>query len=145
MDLFSTGYDPAEWDMVSNRSDGEYLSLSEDSDDEGDISNPESPTFSDHSSDHLQLEELNFLDIKMMSSFVDINSLIQQRNTLQSKISVLTPGQFSLYERYTSQLEQLNSQIQSLQQPSVVNIHHYTPSDAEFEAEKPSIPSPHGY
>jgi hypothetical protein len=78
----------------------------------------------------------------MMSSFVDINSFLQQRATLQSKISVLTPGQFSLYDRYTSQLEQLNSQIQSLQQPSVVNIHHYTPTDAEFESEKPSIPFP---
>jgi hypothetical protein len=77
MDLFSTGYDPAEWDMVSHRSDGEYLSLSEGSDDEGDFPNPESPTFSDHSSDHFP-GELNFLDIKMMSSFVDINSLIQQ-------------------------------------------------------------------
>jgi hypothetical protein len=32
MDLFLTGYDPAEWDLVSNRSDGEYLSLTEDSD-----------------------------------------------------------------------------------------------------------------
>jgi hypothetical protein len=142
MDLFSTGYDPAEWDMVSNRSDGEYLSLSEDSDDEGDILNPESPTFSDHSSDSIPFEELNFLDIKMMSSFVDINSLLQQRATLQSKISVLTPGQFSLYDRYTSQLEQLNSQIQSIQQPSVVNIHHYTPTDAEFESPKPSISPP---
>jgi hypothetical protein len=78
MDLFSTGYDPAEWDMVSNRSDGEYLSLSEDSDDESDISHPESPTFSDHSSDSSQIEELNFLDIKMMSSFVDLNALLQQ-------------------------------------------------------------------
>jgi hypothetical protein len=47
----STGYDLAEWDMVSNRSDGEYLSLSEDFDDEGDILNPESPTFSDLSSE----------------------------------------------------------------------------------------------
>jgi hypothetical protein len=81
----------------------------------------------------------------MMSSFVDINSLIRQRNTLQSKISVLTPGQFSLYERYSSQLEQLNAQIQSLQQPSVVNIHHYTPTDADFETERPSIPSPQEY
>jgi hypothetical protein len=32
MDLFLTGYDPAEWDEVSHRSDGEYLSISEDSD-----------------------------------------------------------------------------------------------------------------
>jgi hypothetical protein len=27
MDLFTTGYDPAEWDLVSTRSEGEYLSL----------------------------------------------------------------------------------------------------------------------
>jgi hypothetical protein len=29
MDLFQTGYDPSEWDLVSNRSDGEYLSLTD--------------------------------------------------------------------------------------------------------------------
>jgi hypothetical protein len=95
MDLFSTGYDPAEWDMVSHRSDGEYLSLSEDSDDEGDISTLSPlPFLTILLIPHI--EELNFLDIKMMSSFVDINSLLQQRATLQSKLSVLTPGQFSL-------------------------------------------------
>jgi len=142
MDLFSIGYDPAEWDMVSNRSNGEYLSLSKYSDDEGDIPLPKSPTFSDQSSDSSQFEALNFLDIKMMSSFVDISSLIKQRDLLQSKISVLTPGQFSLSDCYTSQLEHLNSQIQSLQQPSMVNIHHYTPTDAEFESVQPSIPLP---
>jgi hypothetical protein len=134
MDLFSTGYDPAEWDLVSHRSDGEYLSLSEDSDDEGDMSHPESPTFSDHSSDSSNIEELNFLDIKMMSSFQDLSSLLAQRSSLQAKLSVLTPGQFSLIDRYTSQLEHVQQQIQSLQQPSVVNIHHYTPTDAEFES-----------
>jgi hypothetical protein len=75
-----------------------------------------------------------------MSSFVDLNSLISQRTALQTKLAVLTPGQFQLYDRYTSQLEQLNQQIQSLQQPSVVNIHHYTPTDAEFVQPKPSIP-----
>jgi hypothetical protein len=36
MDLFSTGYDPAEWDLVSTRSEGEYLSLTE--------SEPETPS-----------------------------------------------------------------------------------------------------
>jgi hypothetical protein len=29
MNLFQTGYDPAEWGMVSDRSDGEYLSLTD--------------------------------------------------------------------------------------------------------------------
>lgn len=144
MDLFSTGYDPAEWDLVSHRSDGEYLSLFEDSDDEGDNSNPESPYLSDHSDEtDSQIEVLNFLDIKMMTSFTDINSLLNQRSQLQSKIATLTPGQFYLADRYTSQLEQLNQQILALQQPSVVNIHHYTPSDAEFEAAytKPTVSS----
>jgi hypothetical protein len=32
MDLFQSGYDPSEWELVDNRSDGEYLSLTEDSD-----------------------------------------------------------------------------------------------------------------
>ena len=30
MDLFQTGYDPGEWELVSNHSDGEYLSLTDD-------------------------------------------------------------------------------------------------------------------
>jgi hypothetical protein len=133
MDLFSTGYDPAEWDLVSHRSDGEYLSLSEDSD----SSDSPLPNEPDHSFDSApesltDYEELNFLDIKMMSSFVDLNSLISQRSTLQNKKSALTPGQFHLSDRYTSQIEQLTAQIEAIQQPSVVNIHHYTPPDAAF-------------
>lgn len=32
MDLFQSGYDPSEWELVEKRSDGEYLSLTDDSD-----------------------------------------------------------------------------------------------------------------
>jgi hypothetical protein len=35
MDLFQTGYDPSEWELV-DRSDGEFLSLTEDSDESED-------------------------------------------------------------------------------------------------------------
>jgi len=144
MDLFLTGYDPAEWDLVSNRSDGEYLSLTEDTDSSLDID----PTPLDHhssannsDSDFSTLEEsLNFLDIKMMSSFVDLQSLLSQRSTLEQKISALSPGQFHLSDKYASQLGSVTAQIDALQQPSVVNIHHYTPPDAEFVRPKP-IPS----
>jgi hypothetical protein len=116
MDLFTTGYDPAEWDMVSHCSEGEYLSLS-DADDESDTSLSEFPTPHDHysDSDDSHIEALNFLEIKMMTSFIDINSLLTQRSNLQSKLATLTPGQFYLADRYTSQIEQLNQQIQDLQ------------------------------
>jgi len=126
MDLFITSYDPTEWDLVSHRSEGEYFSVTDDSDSDND-SHPSSDSDSS-----LPLEELNFLDIKMMSSFVDLNSLLVQRSSIESKLSALTAGQFQLYDHYSSQLERLNEQIQALQQPSVVTIQHYTPTDAEF-------------
>jgi hypothetical protein len=47
-------------------------------------------------------------------------------------MSALTPGQFQLSDRYASQIARLTDQIDAIQQPSVVNIHHYTPTDAEF-------------
>jgi hypothetical protein len=138
MDLFTTGYDPAEWDLVSHHSDGEYLSITEESDFE---------SSSDHSSNHSSNydsflpEDLNFLEIKMISSFIDVNSLISQCTALQQKLSALILGQFQLYDRYASYIEQLTLQIESLQQPSVVTIHHYTPTDAEFVQPKPKAPS----
>jgi len=68
----------------------------------------------------------------MMSPFIDITTLLHQKATLQSKISILTPGQFQLLDRYESQLACLIDQINDLQQPSMVNIHHYTPTDVDF-------------
>jgi hypothetical protein len=47
-------------------------------------------------------------------------------------LSVLTPGQFQLSRRYASQIAQLSAQIDKIQQPSVVNIQNYTPTDADF-------------
>jgi hypothetical protein len=127
MDLFTTTYDPTEWDLVSHRSDGEYLSVTDNSDSDNDSHHS---CFDSDSS--LPLEELNFLDIKMMSSFVDLNSLLVQKSSVESKLSALTPYQFHLYDHYSSQLECLNEQIQALQQPIMVTIQHYTPTDAEF-------------
>jgi hypothetical protein len=75
-----------------------------------------------------------------MSSFVDLESLHRQRDALQTKLSVLSPGQFFLYDYYSSQLEQVQEQIRSLQQPSVVSIQHYTPTDAEFASAKSVLP-----
>jgi len=117
MDLFQTGYDPAEWEMVSDRSDGEFLSLTED-----DESNPSSPVVQSDSDTSQITENLNFLDIKMMSPISNLPSLLQQRPTLQSKLSLLTPGQFQLSKRYNSQISLLFPQIEKIQQPSVVNI-----------------------
>jgi hypothetical protein len=47
-------------------------------------------------------------------------------------LSILTPGQFHLFRRYASQIAQLTAQIAKLQQPSVVNIQSYTPTDVDF-------------
>jgi hypothetical protein len=47
-------------------------------------------------------------------------------------MSTLTPGQFRLSDRYASQIASLTAQIDAIKQPSVVNIHHYTPTDADF-------------
>lgn len=143
MQVFQTDYQPVDWDMVSHRSDGEYFSLSEVSEissDEGESSLAESPRLSSSDFD-TSSALINFLDIKMMTSFVDLNSLIRQRDEIQSKMPVLTPGQFFLYDYYASQHDQLNSQIHAIQQPSVVNIHNYTPTDAEFvQPSKPPSP-----
>jgi hypothetical protein len=131
MDPFQTGYDPSEWDLVSNRSDGEYLSLTEDSD--SSLDPPQSTPVSDSDSDTSQVEEaLNFLDIKMMTPYIDLNSLLHQRYVLEAKMSSLSPEQFQLFDLYASQIAHLTDQINAIQQPSVVNIHHYTPTDAEF-------------
>ena len=69
MDLFTTGYDPTGWDLVSCRSEGEYLSLI-DIESETPLQ-PESPDYS-HSS-----LNLNFLDLKMMNNIGDLPSLLQ--------------------------------------------------------------------
>jgi hypothetical protein len=132
MDLFQTGYDPAEWEMVSDRSDGEFLSLTED--DESIPSSPDSQSDSDESQ---ITENLNFLDIKMMSPTSDLPSLLQQRSTLEHKLSLLTPGQFQLSKRYNAQISLLTAQIAKIQQPSVVNIQNYTPKDSEFVPPQP--------
>jgi hypothetical protein len=125
MDIFQTRYDPSKWDLVSNRSDGEYLSLTEDSD--SSLDPPQSTSVSDSDSDTSQVEEaLNFLDIKMMNPYIDLNSLLRQRSVLEAKMSSLTLGQFHLSDRYASQIARLTDQINAIQQPSVVNIHHYT-------------------
>jgi hypothetical protein len=132
MDLFQSGYDPSEWDLVESRSDGEYLSLTEDSESYLPEDNPTDQD-SDYDSDSSQIvETMNFLDIKMMSPYTDLPSLLKQRSVLQEKLSTLTPGQFQLSRRYASQLSQLSAQIEKIQQPSVVNIHNYTPTDVDF-------------
>lgn len=82
-------------------------------------------------------ENLNFLDIKMMSATSDLPSLLHQRSVLEQKLSLLTPGQFQLFNRYNAQLSLLNSQITKHQQPSVVNIQNYTPKDSEFTTLQP--------
>jgi hypothetical protein len=93
MDLFQSSYDPSEWELVDSRSYGEYLSLTEDSD-----SSPEDNLYnqdSDVESELSQIDEtLHFLDIKMMSPYIDLPALLKQRSDLQAKLFVLTPGQF---------------------------------------------------
>jgi hypothetical protein len=95
MDLFLTGYDPAEWDLVSHRSDGEYLSLTEDSSSPSDF-DPDTSNLDDYFSNPdispPSEECLNFLEIKMLSSFVDVNALIAQRDVYRHKLLPLTPG-----------------------------------------------------
>jgi hypothetical protein len=131
MDIFQSGYDPSEWELVDSHSYGEYLSLTEDSDTLSDTNLPDKDSHID--SDSLQIvETMNFLDIKMMSPYSDLSSLLKQRSDLQEKLFVLTTGQFHLSRRYASQISQLSAQIDQLQQPSVVNIHHYTPKDVDF-------------
>jgi len=131
MDLFQSGYDPSEWELVDNRSDGEYLSLTEDSDSFSKDNHYNQD--SDAESELSQIDEtLHFLDIKMMSPYIDLPALLKQRSDLQAKLSVLTPGQFHLSRRYAYQISQLSTQIDKIQQPSVVNIHNYTPTDADF-------------
>jgi hypothetical protein len=133
MDLFQTGYDPADWEMVSDHSDGEYPSLTDyTNESDYDESNAQSD------SDTSQItENLNFLDIKMMSPTSDLPSLLQQRSALQHKLSTLTPGHFQLSKRYHAQISLLSAQISKLQQPSVVNIQNYTPKDSEFISPHP--------
>jgi hypothetical protein len=125
MTLFQTCYEPEEWDLVSHRSEGEYFSVSEVStDDEQEVlsSDPES-----------EPPLVNFLEIKMFTStFTTLPSLIAKRQELVHKQSQLTPGQFSLFDFYASRIDELDLQIKSLQQPSMVNIHNYTPTDADF-------------
>jgi len=104
--------------MVSDRSDGEYLSLT-DYTDESDYAESNAQSDSDTSQ---ITENLNFLDIKMMSPTSDLPSLLQQRSALQQKLSTLTPGHFQLSKRYHAQISFLSAQIAKLQQPSVVNI-----------------------
>ena len=87
MDLFQTGYDPAEWEMVSERSDGEFLSLTES--DEFDTSTVDYQSDTDQSQ---ITDTMNFLDIKMMSTFSDLPSLLHQRSVLEQKIKRLTLG-----------------------------------------------------
>jgi hypothetical protein len=107
MDLFQTGYDPAEWELVSNRSDGEYLSLTEDDSD--------SPHNCNYDSDNSEIstvsESLNFLDIKMFSPEDDIPSPRHRQSVIQTKLSQLTPGQFQLSKRLNAQLSSINSQL----------------------------------
>ena len=115
MDLFQSGYDPSEWDLVEIRSDGEYLSLTEDSESFLPEDNPTDQD-SDYDSDSSQIvETMNFLDIKMMSPYTDLPSLLKQRSVLQEKLTTLTPGQFQLSRHYASQLSQLSAQIEKIQ------------------------------
>ena len=125
MDLFQTGYDLAEWELVSNRSDGEYLSLTEDDSD--------SPHDFNYDSDNSEIstvsESLNFLDIKMFSAENDIPCLRHRQSVIQNKLSQLTPKHFHLSKRLNVQLSSINSQFAKHQHPSMVNIQHYTPTD----------------
>jgi hypothetical protein len=124
MDLFQTGYDPSEWELVNARSDDEYLSLTD-----NDESPPPEPDQDECADDfdfdsdtsHIT-ENLNFLDIKMMSPTSNLPSLLQQRYVLLDKLSTLTPRQFQLSRRYTSQLSLLSAQITKLQQALSFNI-----------------------
>ena len=68
----------------------------------------------------------------MLSPYIDLPALLKQRSDLQNKLSVLTPRQFHLSIRYASQIAQLTAQIDKIQQPSMVNIHNYTPTDVDF-------------
>ena len=113
MDLFQYGYDPAEWELVEHRLDGEYLSLTEDSDSSSD-DNPDTQLYNPDSDSSQINEALNFLDIKMMTPFIDLPALLKQRSTLQEKMSTLTPGQFHLFDRYASQIERLTTQIDAI-------------------------------
>jgi cytoskeletal protein RodZ len=141
MTIFQHQYNPAEWDMVDDRPEGEYFSLSEESSEDERESHIQSLSLtsadsssstssSDSDSDTPSL--LNFLDIKMFGTTPDLPSLLRKREELTSKLSLLSPGQFFLIDYYNSQLQAVNDQISSLQQPSVVSIHNYTPTDDEF-------------
>jgi hypothetical protein len=55
---------------------------------------------------------------------------------------LLTPGQFFLTDYYQSQLDQITTQILSLQQPSVVSIQHYTPTDADYASSRSVVRVP---
>ena len=92
--------------MVSECSDGEFISLNES--DESDT-----PTVDYQSdSDQSQITDtMNFLNIKMMSTFSDLPSLLHQRSVLEQKLKRLTPGQFQLLKRYQAQIALLSSQI----------------------------------
>ena len=104
MDLFQSGYDPSEWDLVESRSDGEYLSLTKDSESYLPEDNPTDQD-SDYNSDSSQIvETMKFLDIKIMSPYTDLPSLLKQRSVLHEKLATLTPVQFQLSLRYASQL-----------------------------------------
>jgi hypothetical protein len=80
---------------------------------------------------------MNFLDLKMMSTFEELPALLQRRSSLQSRLSQLTPGQFQIANRLRAQIQALDSKIKIHQQPSVVNVQHYSPPDSAFIPHNP--------
>ena len=114
MDLFQLGYDPSKCELVDNRSDGEYLSLTEHRNSPCEPNLPDNDFDTDSDSSQI-VETMNFLDIKMMSPYSDLSSLLKQRSDLQDKLSILTAGQFQLSRRYASQISQISAQIYQLQ------------------------------
>lgn len=122
MTIFQHHYNPAEWDMVDDRPEGEYFSLSEVSTEDERESPTQSlcltsasPSSSSSDSDSDSPSLLHFLDIKMFGTTPDLSSLLRKREELTSKLSMLSPGQFFLIDYYSSQLQTVNAQISSLQ------------------------------
>jgi len=94
MDLFQSGYDPSEWDLVESCLDGEYLSLTEDSESYLPEDNPTDQD-SDYDLESSQIvETMNFLEIKMMYPYTNLHSLLKQRSELHKKLATITLGQF---------------------------------------------------
>lgn len=111
MTIFQHQYNPAEWDMVDDRPEGEYFSLSEESSEDERESHIQSLrlTSADYSSSTSSSDSdsdtpslLNFLDIKMFGTTPDLPSLFRKRQELTSKLSLLSPGQFFLIDYYSS-------------------------------------------